>query len=158
VSAEVATVEFSVLLPAEANSLSSLLRAQRPEYMKGFFPFSFDGENIAAILSVASKDRYWAIRSEGRLAGFFMLRGLDEGFLTPSFGIAVAKEFSGHGLATKALQHAIHWCRDNGIREVMLKVAEDNAAALAVYRRAGFVERERCPHTGHLVHVLTVKA
>ena len=141
----------------EVGELSRLLMAQRPEYMAGFTPFAFDEGTLRTVVRSARKDQYWAIRSGQALAGLFMLRGLDEGFETPSFGVAVAEAHSGCGLAQRALAHAIQWCRARGIRRMMLKVAEDNAPALAVYGRAGFKPQGRCERTQHVVHVLDLE-
>lgn len=149
---------FPALAPGDAAGLAVLLRAQRADYMRGFFPFTFDEPTIRGLLERAVKDRYWGIMADGRLAGFFMLRGMDEGYAMPSFGVAVGESCAGRGLATRALARAIGWCRTNGVARLMLKVAEDNAAALAVYRRAGFTFGERDQKTRHLIGTLELGA
>lgn len=80
-----------------------------------------------------------------------MLRGLDEGFERPSFGVFVSEDWSGQGLARMALDHAISWCREAGVKKVMLKVAEANLRARKAYSAAGFVSVDICKRTGHEV-------
>ena len=137
------------LRTADAPALARLIGRQRPDYMRAFFPFAFDAEALRARLGAAERDRYWALRRQGELAGFFMLRGFDEGYDRPSFGVFVAEAHAGRGLATLALAHALTWCREAGVGEVMLKVDPAHAAAVEVYRRAGFVAAGRCADTGH---------
>ena len=45
----------------------------------------------------------------------------------------------GRGIATRLLRAVLEWAEGDGAREVALWVADGNAAAAAVYRRAGFV-------------------
>lgn len=57
--------------------------------------------------------------------------------------IAVATNARGHGAANALMQHGMRYLGAHGIEEVRLEVEPDNAAALAVYRQAGFQERGR---------------
>jgi GNAT superfamily N-acetyltransferase len=145
------------LTVVDAGALSVLLRSQRPEYMQGFVPFAFDPVAVEAVLAGVRSDRFWAIQADGDLAGFFMLRGFDEGYVRPSFGIVVGEKWAGHGLGRLALDHAINWCRANGVGEIMLKVAEDNLAAVRLYHASGFVPGALCPRLGHRIHTLTLE-
>ncbi len=80
-----------------------------------------------------------------------MLRGFDDGYTRPSFGVYIAERYTQRGLATLALHHALSWCRWNQIPAVMLKVHPDNRYARQTYERAGFQIVEPCPRTGHLI-------
>jgi GNAT superfamily N-acetyltransferase len=44
----------------------------------------------------------------------------------------------GRGIATRLLRTVLEWAAGDGAREVALWVADGNAPAAAVYRRAGF--------------------
>ncbi|MBI5162523.1 MAG: GNAT family N-acetyltransferase [Magnetospirillum sp.] len=149
-------VTFRPLAIADAPALAALLAAHLPAYMRGFFPFAFDARIIAALLAEAHADRYWAIEVEDTVAGLVMLRGFDSGYARPSFGVAVAEAHAGAGLGRAALNHALDWCRRNGVAEVMLKVADDNAPALRLYQQAGFRPGERCPQTGQRIFTLSL--
>ena len=145
---------FRPLAVADASSLAALLATQRSDYLRGFHPFAFDTATIAGLATSARADRYWLIDVDGAPAGLVMLRGFDAGYARPSFGLVVAEDFAGSGIGARALAFALDWCRANAVAEVLLKVAEDNAAALALYRRAGFVPAGRCDTTGHLIYIL----
>ncbi len=71
-----------------------------------------------------------------------MLRGFDEGYERPSFGVFVAERFAGRGLARRALEESVKWCGQNGVAEMMLKVYRENTAALRIYEEAGFAIAE----------------
>ncbi len=115
-----------------------MLKAARPEYVAHFHPFGFEEGSVRTQLERARRDRFWGMREGGKLAGFFMLRGFDEGYERPSFGVFIAESFAGRGLARRALAASIKWCEENGVKEVMLKVYRKNAAALRIYQEAGF--------------------
>jgi len=138
------------LRPADAADLAALLTADGPEYGRYFVPFTSNTPAaLAERLASALRDRYWGFRQEHRLVGFFMLRGFDDGFARPSFGVFIAREAAGHGLASRALAEAIDWCRRNDVAALMLKVHPDNAPALQAYLNAGFSAFDICPRTGH---------
>ncbi len=55
-------------------------------------------------------------------------------------GFSVVPPARGRGLATWLLATFSDWLRGNGVRTVVLTVGTENAASLAVARRAGYVE------------------
>ena len=57
--------------------------------------------------------------------------------------LATAPDCQGNGLATKTLTSAIQTLTAQGVEDVFLDVAEDNAPALALYARCGFIEFSR---------------
>ena len=58
-------------------------------------------------------------------------------------GMAVARDWRGRGVGTALLQTAIGWARDQGSHKVCLSVFAHNDAAIALYRKLGFVEEGR---------------
>ena len=60
-----------------------------------------------------------------------------------SLGIAVAADRRGMGIGTALLTEAMRWAREAGVEKVILSVYPHNSAALALYRRFGFVEEGR---------------
>lgn len=78
------------------------------EKMVGFTMFAYDEEYKDL------NDRYWLWR--------FMI---DE-------------KFQGNGYGTAALQAIIQYFRDHGANNIRLSTKETNAAALSMYRKAGF--------------------
>ncbi len=134
--------EIAPLTPLDAAELSRILAASRPEYVTHFHPFAFDEQSVRQQLERARRDRFWGLRCGGELAGFFMLRGFDEGYERPAFGVFIAEHFAGRGLARRALNASIKWCEETGVREMMLKVYRENATALRIYEEAGFTIAE----------------
>ncbi|MFZ0549046.1 MAG: GNAT family N-acetyltransferase [Candidatus Promineifilaceae bacterium] len=143
------TLTIFSLGPEHSKALSTLMVSEEPSYSQYFTPFSFDTKSLESRLSAAKRDRYWGIRWREDLAGFFMLRGFDEGYERPSFGVYIAEAFSRYGLGKLALYYALSWCRLNKIRAVMLKVHPDNVYARRIYEDAGFQLLEICKRTGH---------
>jgi RimJ/RimL family protein N-acetyltransferase len=130
----------------------ALLAGDTPDYRRYFQHFfdayGRDPRRLARDIGAARRDRYWGLELEGGLAGFFMVRGLDEGFARPAFGVYVGQPHACRGLARFALDHALAWCRGEGIARVMLKVHRANERAYALYRAAGFRFDRVCPDTG----------
>jgi RimJ/RimL family protein N-acetyltransferase len=58
-------------------------------------------------------------------------------------GMALLDGWRGQGLGTAMLEAGLAWAREAGAHKASLEVWPDNAAALALYRRAGFVEEGR---------------
>lgn len=140
----------------DATELARLLASQKPEYLAHFHPFDFQESSIRQVLESALKDRFWACVVESQIAGFFMLRGFDQGYTRPSFGVFVAEKFSGRGLARAALTFAIHWCSQNRVSKIMLKVCPDNLTARRLYLDAGFAPAGICQSTSHEIMELTL--
>lgn len=58
-------------------------------------------------------------------------------------GTGTIKEFRGKGLATKIFEHSLPYLEQAGIRQYILEVLRENAAAISVYKNAGFtISRE----------------
>ena len=58
-------------------------------------------------------------------------------------GMAVAREWRGRGVGSALLAAAIEWSRERGLHKLSLGVFAHNAAAIALYRKFGFVEEGR---------------
>jgi len=54
--------------------------------------------------------------------------------------IGTAVTSRGQGIATSLLQHYLDNMRDVGVAKLYLEVAVDNVPAIALYKRAGFIE------------------
>lgn len=138
--AEFKQITIKKLIPDDAQSLSELLNSADPEYSRYFIPFKYDKETIDNILSRTVKDQYFGLYVDNSLAGFYMLRGFDQGYDIPSYGVWIGPNFSGLGLATLTLHHAFAWCRANGIAKLMLKVHPGNVVAKSLYEAVEFIE------------------
>ena len=84
-----------------------------------------------------------------------MLRGFDEGYQRPSFGVYIDQQYANKGLSKLALDYCISWCRLHDTPALMLKVHPDNLFAIRAYQKAGFGFVEVCPRTGH--HLMEIR-
>lgn len=138
------------MTPEDASVLQCNYRSEAEEYRQHFTPLSSLSE-LATSLESARQDRYWTLRVNGRAAGLCFMRGLDEGYGRPSFGVYISSEYSGFGLARAALAHCLAWARLSSIEKVLLKVHEQNDSARRIYESAGFRPCGTCADTGHLM-------
>jgi RimJ/RimL family protein N-acetyltransferase len=58
-------------------------------------------------------------------------------------GMLVDAAWRGRGIGSALLQAAIDWARGQGVHKLCLEVFPTNAAAIALYRKFGFVEEGR---------------
>ena len=58
-------------------------------------------------------------------------------------GMMVAADRRGRGVGTALVAAAVDWARERGLHKLSLGVFPQNAAAIALYRKAGFVEEGR---------------
>ncbi len=64
-------LQIATLISQEAQELSDLILSDRPDYRQYFTPFSFETQDLAHRLATAQGDRYWSIRVQEALTGFF---------------------------------------------------------------------------------------
>jgi ribosomal protein S18 acetylase RimI-like enzyme len=57
--------------------------------------------------------------------------------------MAVAREWRGRGVGSALLAAAVEWARERGLHKLSLDVFPHNAAAIALYRKFGFIEEGR---------------
>jgi putative acetyltransferase len=72
----------------------------------------------------------------GRIVGVLFL-------VENELGMMVAADRRGQGIGTALVAAAIEWARAHGLPELTLGVFPHNAAAIALYRKFGFVEERR---------------
>jgi RimJ/RimL family protein N-acetyltransferase len=149
---EFKSIQISELQSNDADVLAAILQNSRKDYSKHFIPFEFNVSTIKSLLSKTINDKYFAIRVNTELAGFFMLRGFDAGYRIPSYGVWIDEKYSGIGLSTLTLQYSISFCKLNGIKKIMLKVAKENLAAKHIYEKFDFKQGGLDPKIGHLIY------
>lgn len=128
------------LTAEDAPALANMLQRQPQTYMQYFIPFAFDEATIAGLLERCQEDLYMGLFWENQLAGFFMLRGWDEGYTVPAYGVTIDEAFSGLGLARLTLGLSKTICRLRSASRLMLKVHPDNTVAKRLYEDAGFIQ------------------
>jgi ribosomal protein S18 acetylase RimI-like enzyme len=86
------------------------------------------------------------------LSGFFMLRGWDQGYEIPAYGVTIDIEHRNLGLGRLSLETSKTIARLEGAKKIMLKVHPDNTPARKVYESAGFVQSGVDPKNDNLVY------
>ncbi len=136
----------------DAPELSRMLQSQSPIYVRFFTPFSFDEVTLRRLLSERDRDMWMGFYWQKELVGFFMLRGWDEGYEAPAYGVLIAEPFSGYGLTTLSLTMAKTICRLRGAPRIMLKVHPGNFSAKSLFERAKFIQTGIDPGSGNLIY------
>ena len=101
-------------------------------------------------LAEDSTRRHWVIEVDGDLAGVAFLHGISTIDRKARFAIGMFHPaFLGKGLGTQATRLVLHHAfTEMGLHRVDLRVVAFNHAAIAAYRRCGFLvegrERESC--------------
>ncbi len=139
-----------------AGELSSMLLAQSPEYARFFYPFGFDIDAISEVLARQGQDVFMGVYWQGRMVCFFMLRGWNEGYDVPSFGIIIDEKYRNSGLEMLSLDAAKAICRLRGAERLMLKMHPDNFSARGVARKIGFVQTGIEPGSGNVIYHMDI--
>jgi GNAT superfamily N-acetyltransferase len=99
---------------------------------------------FATLLADERLGQVWFIQSESKDVGYVVLTLCHSMTYGGPVGIVddffIEREFRGVGLGKAAMQELRSYCARQGIRAIHVETGRDNAPALAVYRRAGFVD------------------
>jgi ribosomal protein S18 acetylase RimI-like enzyme len=137
-------LRFEPVGPNHADALAALFaRNSVPTVTGGFDPFPLTAEQGREIALDRGKDAFYVALDAGRPVGFSMLRGFDDGYAIPSFGVFVDHGHQGQGVGRRLTGWTIAQARARGCPAVRLSVYASNAAALELYESLGFGERER---------------
>jgi ribosomal protein S18 acetylase RimI-like enzyme len=115
-----------------------------PAVVRTFSPFPMTAETAREIVAPERRDHFYgAFLNDERIVGLSMLRGWDQGYTVPSFGIIVDHRFHGIGIGTRMLDYTIHQAIQLGSRRIRLSVFASNQVALRLYLSRGFFEDSR---------------
>ena len=136
------------LSPADADDLAELFERNAVESVTDSFdPFPLTPATAQALTTAAGHDRFLGGRLDGRLVAFAMLRGWDQGFAVPSFGVLVDVEHQGRGIGRAVTEWAREESRGLGCPRLRLSVYRHNLRAHGLYVSLGFREVVRRPPT-----------
>jgi RimJ/RimL family protein N-acetyltransferase len=79
--------------------------------------------------------------ADGRIVGLIHVEASRHGFA--DFGMLVDRGWRGRGVGSALVRAALDWARGQGLHKLCLEVFPHNAAAIAMYRKCGFVEEGR---------------
>ncbi|MCS6976153.1 MAG: GNAT family N-acetyltransferase [Gemmatales bacterium] len=137
---------IQTIRPLQADDLAPLVEffaqiADDPETVRFFHPHPLTADFaqwLCARLD-STRDEYFAMWEQGQIIGYGMLRGWDEGYDVPSFGVCLLPPRRSEGHGQRLLRYALERCRLRGARRVRLTVYRDNDRAVHIYRKFGFV-------------------
>jgi RimJ/RimL family protein N-acetyltransferase len=98
-------------------------------------PVDVDARTVGFTASVT--ESMVAVASD-RVIGMIHVEVSRHGF--GEFGMLVDREWRGRGVGSALIRAAIGWARDQGLHKLCLEVFAQNTAAIALYRKYGFVE------------------
>ena len=105
-------------------------------------PVDVDARTVQFIASVASS--MVAVAGD-QVVGMIHVEVSRHGF--GEFGMLVDREWRSRGVGSALIQAAIGWARDRGLHKLCLEVFTHTMAAIALYRKCGFVaEGHRVKH------------
>jgi GNAT superfamily N-acetyltransferase len=114
-----------------------------PAVSDSFDPFPLTADEARRIALKPRLDAYFVASMRAELIAMSMLRGFDEGFAVPSFGIFVDHRHQGLGVGRWLTAWTVGEARRRGCATIRLSVYASNAAALHLYHSLGFEEQER---------------
>jgi len=115
-----------------------------------FHPHPFTADAARERTHSSGRDAYCVAIADGRVLGYGMLRGWDEGYAVPSLGIAIRADAQGSGLGRLVMNYLHTEARRRGAPRIRLKVYPDNVRAVALYRSMGYEYRQELEN-GQLV-------
>jgi GNAT superfamily N-acetyltransferase len=100
---------------------------------------------FTALLSDERLGSVWVIQSNSQDVGYVVLTLCQSmtfgGLIAVVDGFFIQPGFRGGGLGKAAMAEVRSYCATHGIRAIHVETGRDNAVALAVYPRAGFVDK-----------------
>jgi RimJ/RimL family protein N-acetyltransferase len=140
----------------DASALSLMLRSQKPSYARFFTPFGYDEQSIASVLANRGEDVFMGVYWQEQVAGFFMLRGWDEGYEIPAFGILIDEKYRGDGLEMLSLETTKVICKLRGAPRIMFKMHPENISVKGVARKTGFIRTGVEASNGNVIYHMDV--
>jgi ribosomal protein S18 acetylase RimI-like enzyme len=151
VSPERGHLEFRLVGPDDAEALADLFGDIDATY---FRPHPFTPEEARRIASRTGQDAYVLLFAGGRPVAYGMLRGWDEGYATPSLGIATRIDSQRRGFGRLMMGHLHDLARRRGAESVRLRVHRNNVIARRLYESLAYEYAGR--DRGELVMTLDV--
>lgn len=136
---EAARLRLRALSSEHVAALTELFRANDdPQTTTGFHPFPLTADTARALATSPGADRYYGAWHGDRLVAFTMLRGWNEGYEVPSFGILVDRDHRGLRIGREATILTLDAATAAGCQRVRLTVEQHNERARRLYRSLGF--------------------
>lgn len=137
---------------SDAEIVSTMLLRQSEDYIRYFKPFDFSPDHIQSMLTKVDKDIFMGVFLGENLVGLFFLRGWDEGYTIPAYGVVVDQKFCSIGLGRVSLDISKTLCKLRNAPRLMLKVHPSNLAAKHLYEANGFIQSGIDPKNDNLIY------
>ena len=134
---------------ADAEDIPLLVALMTEFYSETATPLDFNraAAAFATLLGEDGLGHVWLIQADKNDVGYVVVTfsyslefGGPNAFVDDLF---IQARFRGAGLGTAALQEVRAFCLERGVRALHLETGRDNAAAQALYRKAGFKVTDR---------------
>jgi ribosomal protein S18 acetylase RimI-like enzyme len=136
------------LRPDDVAGVAALLARSRDDPEMTFFdPFPLTEETARRLACEPRLDRYYVAEVSSELIGLSMLRGWDEGYDIPSFGVMVDPAWHGRGVGSALTDFTIASAVELGCEAIRLSVYARNERASRMYVQRGFTTASREPVT-----------
>lgn len=152
VGVEYPSLELVRLAPRWQERLKLFLLDLREGSDEIFFsPHPTEENSIYKIASYNGKDLYYLLVEEGKILGYGLLRGWDEGYQIPSLGVAIHPSVRGAGLGKMFMDFLHLLAVRRGASKVRLRVHKNNDKAIGLYKSLGYVFEEDTNQADYLV-------
>jgi ribosomal protein S18 acetylase RimI-like enzyme len=116
-----------------------------------FAPHQTDSEALKRITSISGRDLYYLLLVDQKIMGYGLLRGWDEGYKIPSLGIAIHPSARGAGLGCLLMNFLHALAAQRSAQKIRLRVSSNNAKAIHLYQKLGYVFEEKVEPPNYLV-------
>jgi ribosomal protein S18 acetylase RimI-like enzyme len=137
---ELGTLLLENLSPRHEVGLSDLFCALSANGAGNFFyPHPLTPEEARRLCRYSGLDQYFVATINGRILGYGMLRGWDEGYAIPSLGLATHPDARSQGLGEFLMRELIQQARNRGAPQLRLNADASRLRLINFLVRHGFV-------------------
>jgi len=131
-------ISLKKIKKSEIQEISEVLFNENVEYLKYFDPFE-SKEQFIKDFTKSSKDVYLKVLNNNTFIGFVTLRGLDDGYKNPRFGIFIMEKYSNMGFGDATIKKTLDLCKEKyNFKKIELKVNKKNHSAIKIYKDNSF--------------------
>jgi ribosomal protein S18 acetylase RimI-like enzyme len=148
---DITAIQFREVQPTDGEALTEFFLGNNVQKVTDMFTaFPLNEESARFIAGREHKDKYYLLLFAQQIVGFSMLRGFEEGFVIPSFGIMIDHQHHNMGFGKQLLGFTVQAAKEMGCPKVRLSVYGSNSSGRKIYEGIGFYETDRSPveHNG----------
>ena len=139
-------IRIREVMPADAARLGEFFKANATATtLRHFSPFRLDEATARQIALEPRRDVYFAALLGDSFVGLSLLRGWDEGFDIPSFGMVIDERLRGKGVGRRLMEWTLGAAKQKGCSHVRLSVNASNRAGMHLYESIGFIRQSETP-------------